>query len=167
MTAQLVVIGVGNAFRRDDGAGLRALAHARACLPAGVTVVESDGEPARLLDAWDGADLAVVVDAARSGAAPGTVLRAEVGRDPLPAPVPGGSTHALGVGEAIALGRALGRMPGRVVVYGIEGERFNDGIGLTDAVERGAIAAAALVCAEAPAPRPVRAHTSEEAAPCA
>lgn len=167
MSAALVLIGVGNPFRRDDGAGLRAVALARAGLPDDVAVVECDGEPSRLLDAWEGAAVAVVVDAVRSGAAPGTILRAEVGRDRLPAPAAGGSTHALGVGEAVALGRALGRVPARVVVYGIEGDRFDDGLGLTDAVEQGVIAAAALVCAEVPALRRVRSQTSEEGAPCA
>ncbi|HEX6310213.1 MAG TPA: hydrogenase maturation protease [Acidimicrobiia bacterium] len=161
-----MVIGVGNPFRGDDGAGLRAIALARPDLPAGVRVVESDGEPARVLDAWEGADLAVVVDAMRSGAEPGTVVRAEAGRDALPEPVGGGSTHALGIGEAVALGRALDRLPARVVVFGIEGERFDAGVGLTPAVARGAAQAAHLVCAEVPTGRPVRARTTG-GAPCA
>jgi hydrogenase maturation protease len=44
------------------------------------------------------------------------------------------STHTLGVGEAIELARALGRLPGRVVLYGIEAERIAAGAELTPAV---------------------------------
>ncbi len=45
-----------------------------------------------------------------------------------------GSTHALGLGEAIELARALGRLPGRLLVYGVEGADFGTGEGLSPAV---------------------------------
>ena len=44
------------------------------------------------------------------------------------------STHALGLAEAVELARSLGRLPQRVVVYGIEGESFAFGKGLSAAV---------------------------------
>ena len=47
-----------------------------------------------------------------------------------------GSTHALGVAEAIELGRALGRLPRRLLVFGIEGGSFDAGAGLSPEVER-------------------------------
>ena len=37
------------------------------------------------------------------------------------------STHAFGVGDAVELARALGRLPRRVVVYGVEGADFAAG----------------------------------------
>jgi hydrogenase maturation protease len=59
---------------------------------------------------------------------------------PLPVELGSASTHALGLAAAIELARELGRLPRRLVVYGIEGERFELGEGLTpavgDAVER-------------------------------
>ena len=45
------------------------------------------------------------------------------------------STHALGVADAVELGRELERLPRRLAVYGIEGERFDAGEGLTPIVE--------------------------------
>jgi hydrogenase maturation protease len=101
-TERVVVIGVGNPWRRDDGAGpavataLRpqlARSHPDAgCGRASVVrdggedrsveVIELDGEAARLVDAWDGADVAVVVDAVRTGALPGTVHRIDIPSDP-------------------------------------------------------------------------------------
>ncbi len=167
-SGRVILVGVGNWFRRDDGAGLRAIAMAHNEVPDEVQVMESDGEPSRLLDAWEGADLAIVVDAMRSDAEPGTVVRAEAGRDVLPGPATGGSTHALGIGEAVALGRALDRLPPHVVVFGIVGARFGTGVGLSEAVERGAARAAALVREEVRARRPVAGPMAAgKDAPCA
>ena len=64
--APVVVIGVGNEFRRDDGAGPAVVARLRDLAPPGVRLVITDGEPTRLIDAWAGAALAVVVDAVRA-----------------------------------------------------------------------------------------------------
>ena len=122
-----VVVGVGNRWRGDDGAGL-AVADAVRRRIVGVDVYETDGEPARLIEAWDGADVAVVVDATSTGGRPGTVRRidaADVGATRT------ASSHGLGVAQAIALGRALGRMPARLEVVGIEGDGFGLGPGLS------------------------------------
>ncbi len=62
--AVAVVIGVGNTHRRDDGVGPAVAAEVAADCPAGVRVVTCAVEPTAILDAWDGADLAVVIDAA-------------------------------------------------------------------------------------------------------
>jgi hydrogenase maturation protease len=122
-----LVIGLGNAARRDDAAGLIAARR--------LGGLEHEGDPLALLDLWDGAGLAVVIDAVRSGAEPGTIHRFDAGHAPLPAPLRGStSTHAVGLGEAIELARTLGRLPARLVVYGIEGERFDAGAELTPPV---------------------------------
>ncbi len=71
-----MVIGVGNEFRRDDGAGPAVLARLRGRVPGGVELLVSDGEPARLIEAWAGAALAVIVDAVRAEpAVPGRLHR--------------------------------------------------------------------------------------------
>ena len=61
-----MVIGVGNEFRRDDGAGPAVVTRLRDLAPDGVRLVITDGEPTRLIDAWAGSALAVVVDAVRA-----------------------------------------------------------------------------------------------------
>ena len=89
-------------------------------------VLEQSGEPSGLLEAWDGADLAVVVDALPGrDAGHRAVLRRD--RRAAPAGLGGASTHALGLAEAIELGRALGRLPARLTVYAIEGQAFEPG----------------------------------------
>ena len=131
----VVVIGVGNAYRGDDGVGLAVADALRERVPPAVVVVPCEQEPSRLLDAWAGASTAVVVDAAASGAEPGTVHRFDASRESVPAGVFRSSTHAFGVGDAIELARALGKLPPRVLVYGVEGGEFAAGRGLTRPVE--------------------------------
>jgi hydrogenase maturation protease len=122
---------LGNRYRGDDAVGLLAADRLRA---AGVEVQECEDEPTRLLDSWAGLDLLVLVDAVRSGAAPGTVHRVDVSSGTLPEELGLTSSHAFGLAETVELARALDRLPARVVVYGIEGGSFAAGAGLTPAV---------------------------------
>ncbi len=140
----MLVIGVGNRLRGDDGAGP---AVARA-----LDGRECSGELFELLDAWEGAAAVVLVDAVRSGAPPGTLHRFDASETPLPVGFTAApSTHALGLGEAIELARAIGRLPGRVVVHGVEGERFELGEGLSAATASALAALEERVRAEAAA----------------
>jgi len=132
--SRFVVVGVGNAYRRDDGAGLVVAARLRGREPAGVDVVTCEQEASRVLDAIEGRDGAVLVDAASSGAAPGTLHRYDAASEAVPARAFRASTHAFGVGEAIELARALGKLPPAVIVYGLEGDDFAAGEGLSPAV---------------------------------
>ena len=122
-----VVIGCGNALRGDDGAGVAVAARVRG--------VACDEEPSRLIEAWEGADAAVLIDTVVSGAPPGTVHRFDASDEPIPARVLRSSTHAIGLAETIELARALGRLPKRVVVYVIEGVSFEAGAPLSPEVE--------------------------------
>jgi hydrogenase maturation protease len=132
-----VVIGVGNEFRGSDAAGLIVAGRLAERPGLQAVVVRWEADPAGLLEAWDNADLAIVVDSAVSGAEPGTVKRFDASAVPLPARLRlGMTTHALGVAEAIELARALDRLPRRLVVYCIEGSSFATGAALDPSVER-------------------------------
>jgi hydrogenase maturation protease len=130
-----VVLGVGNAYRGDDGVGLVVAERLQGRVPDGIEVTVCEQEASRVLDALEGADAAVIVDAVASGAEPGTLHRFDAAAAAVPARAFGSSTHAFGVGEAIELARALGKLPPRVVVYGIEGREFAAGHGLSAPVE--------------------------------
>jgi hydrogenase maturation protease len=123
-----LVIGVGNATRGDDGVGV-AVTHR--LNPAGLVA----HTPLELIDLWEGADEVFVVDAARSGAPPGTIHRIEVGREELPPGVLTGSTHTISVADVVALARTLGRLPRRLVIYGIEAGHLSHGETLSPEVE--------------------------------
>ena len=152
-TPREIVIGVGNAYRSDDGVGLAVVEQLRGRLPEDVAVVPCEDEPSRLLDAWDGAEAVYVVDAVSSGAEPGSLHRFDASQEPVPANVFRSSTHAFGVGEAIELARALGKLPPRVLVYGIEGAEFRGGEALTPAVAAGVEHAASAVLGDLAAGR--------------
>jgi hydrogenase maturation protease len=126
-----MVIGVGNPTRGDDGAGLEVARR--------VVSVESHqalNGSYELMDVWEGADEVIVVDAARSGSPPGTVHRFDAHDEPLPTGLLATSTHSVGVGETIEMARLLGRLPKRVVVYGIEVSSVGPEVGLSAKVEQ-------------------------------
>jgi hydrogenase maturation protease len=133
MTAR-VIVGIGNRWRHDDGAGLEVIRRLEALPGVGARLIRHEGEGAGLLDAWAGADEAVVVDAASSGAPAGTVHRPDATGKLLSTGVLRSSTHAFGLPEAIELGRALERLPSQLLVYAIEGRDFSAGQGLTEDV---------------------------------
>ena len=113
-----------------------------AALPVGGAVeVRTEEDPTALLDLWEGHDHVVVVDAVVTGDPAGTLHRLELGTD---APSAAGrsrgpgtgraGTHAFGLATAVELGRALGRLPARVVVVGVEAGNVDLGDTLSPAV---------------------------------
>jgi hydrogenase maturation protease len=136
MTAPpVLVVGVGNAARGDDGAGIVAAARLAETLPPWICVVAREGDLLALVDELPTADLVIIIDATVSGARAGTIRRMEARDRPLPAGHKACSSHALGVGRVVEIARALGRLPSRLVVYGIEGRDFRPGEGLSPPVE--------------------------------
>jgi len=132
-SAPVVVIGVGNALRADDAAGVLAVRRLRP--RPGVEIREQSGEATALVEALRGRAAALVVDAA-AGAEPGRLHRLDAAARPLPQGLFGVSSHGFGVAEGIELARALGALPPVCVVYALEGECFDTGAPISDAVAR-------------------------------
>jgi hydrogenase maturation protease len=131
-----VVIGIGNGMRGDDAAGLHVARRLRARAARRRRRREHEGETLALLERWGDADAVILVDAVRSDAPPGTVRRLDASARSLPARLlTSSSTHGVRVAEAIELARALHRLPARVILYGVEGRRFDAGSGLSAEVE--------------------------------
>lgn len=132
------VIGCGTLERGDDAAGILVAQRLR---ELGVDAQIQSGEALALIEAWAGEDDVIIVDAVMTGAPVGTV---HVWDDPrsLRQGLSPASSHGLGVAEAIELARALGRLPRRLCVFGIEGRQFDQGAELSpevkSAVEEGA-----------------------------
>jgi hydrogenase maturation protease len=154
----IVIVGVGNEYRRDDAAGLLVARLLKKQLaahlpPQGhppatsrdfdvteVGVVECTGGSLELMDAWAGARTVVLVDAMSSGADPGMVFRFEAHKKPIPACLFHYSTHDFNIADTIELARLLGKLPAKVMIFGIEGADFGHGEGLSEdmaaAIER-------------------------------
>jgi len=140
----IVVIGVGSCDLGDAGVGLAVAERLRALGGQGIEVVTSLGEPTDLIDAWSGADLAIVVEALVPRGAPGRVRRFDAIHEPLPASRFAASSQGRGVAHAAVLARALAVLPPRLVVFGIETSCFEPGHPLAREV-----AASAVVVADA------------------
>lgn len=129
MTADIVVMGIGNSFRRDDGVGPAVAAAVNARAIPDVSVLIDAGDPAVVLDAWAGVRLAVLIDAAVvTPSVPGRIHRCT--KDQL-AGSPAVSSHGVDLATLLALGEALGRIPDDVAVFAVEAEETGYGVGLT------------------------------------
>jgi hydrogenase maturation protease len=153
--ARIVVVAMGSEWRGDDGVGTRVATSFAGRLAvdslADCRVVSQLADPLDLLSHWAGAELAVIVDATRSGLAPGIVslirleqpvsrLAGESGiEDRTAACAAGGrspsSTHGIGLANVLRLAHAVDRAPRSVVICGVEGEDFGPGSELSPAVE--------------------------------
>jgi hydrogenase maturation protease len=125
-----LVIGLGNEWRKDDGVGV-AVAQMLAGTP-GLMVRTLPHAGVDLLDTWAGYGTVLLVDAMRSGLPAGSV-RCFPWRE-TPHTAFGLTTHAIELRGVLQLAQALGRMPSRLYVCGIEGSDFGDGTGLSPPV---------------------------------
>lgn len=131
-----LIIGIGNEYRRDDGAGLVVARKIKTKNMSSVKVIEQSGEGAALMEAWGGADTVVLIDAVQSNGSPGAIYRFDAHAESIPTRFFNYSTHAFGVSEAIGLARVLDQLPPSLIVFGIEGKDFGEGEGLSPEVGR-------------------------------
>lgn len=130
-----LIVGIGNRFRTDDGVGpWVAEKMGQAGHPAQVHAGDGTG----LLDLFATCGDIVLIDATRSGAAPGTLVSLDATQAPLKADMFHYSTHRFGLAEAVETARALGDLPEHLMVFGIEGGDFGAGVGLTAPVAQAA-----------------------------
>lgn len=150
MTAVLsgLVVAVGNGDRGDDAVGPAVALAVRALELPGAEVHQIE-DPLDLVDLWQQAvgrqPVTVIVDAMTGGGSPGEVRVREVGAAPVPEAAGAGrrgrGTHAFGVLGAVELGRALGILPARVVLVGIELAQVRHGAAMSPVVARAVPAA--------------------------
>lgn len=129
----MMVIGIGNEFRRDDAMGLIAVRRLR---ERGVAAENHKDDPLALMDRWTMAAGVILIDAVSSGAEAGTLHFLDVSAKPLSRERFKSSTHALGLADAVELSRALGTLPPQVYVFGIEVRDVRAGVGLSPEVEQ-------------------------------
>lgn len=117
-----LVIGIGAAFRGDDEIGLIATETLQKRVSAGsVDFAFHSDDAARIIGEWTGRNEVLVIDAVRAGAPAGTLHRIDINETAL-IPKSRTSSHGNALTDAIELSRALGNLPSRVVVIGIEPE---------------------------------------------
>ena len=148
MSRRLLVIGLGNPDRGDDGVGALVVEALTGRLPSDVEIVLRTGDMLGLVEDWAGVDAVICIDAAAAVGSPGRIHRIDGLADAL-LPEPGlASSHAFGLAEAIALARALGTAPPTLIVYAIEGSVFDTGAPVSVAVAEAVEDVAVQVLAE-------------------
>lgn len=144
MNGRTLVAGVGNIFLSDDGFGVEVARRlGREPLPEGVSVADFGIRGVHLAyELLDGYDTTILVDASPRGGTPGTiyVIEPELGAnrtqatDPTATPLM--DAHGMEPNAVFALLTRLGGTPGKILVVGCEPATVEEGIGLSEPVER-------------------------------
>lgn len=144
----ILLIGIGNEYRSDDGAGLAVCRELKIKKLPSVQVIECGCDGAILMEIWKDAKRVILIDAVSSGARPGAIYRFDVHTEQIPLSFSFQSTHAFGVAEAIGLARVLEQLPPYLIIYAIEGKNFSSGKSLSQEVEKAVQQIVELVMSE-------------------
>jgi hydrogenase maturation protease len=144
----ILVAGIGNPDRGDDGVGPAVANRLHERVPPGVRVLERNGDVLALIEEWNGFFAVVVVDAAAPISRPGRVHRFDLTSRPLSVRLARSSTHGFGVAEAVELARKLDRLPRHLIAYLVEGKRFDIGASLSPGVAEAVDSVAERILAE-------------------
>lgn len=134
--ADTLIIGCGNLIRGDDAAGpilVRRLADVE--LPDGVRLLDGGTAGMDVAFAMRGARRVILVDASNIGVEPGTIHRVP-GEELLDLAPPSGNLHQFRWDQALGFATWLlkDEYPEQIEVWLIEGENYDAGAELTDAV---------------------------------
>lgn len=135
MEKKIIIIGVGNIFRSDDGVGIVIAQKLKAKNIEGLEAIEESGEGVSLMNSWENFDHVIIVDAVSSGEKAGKIYYLDAINEPIPKSFFNYSTHAFSVAESIELSRVLGNLPPKLFIYGIEGKDFSGGQTLSPEIE--------------------------------
>ena len=131
---RVLVVGIGNPDRGDDGFGPAVARRLRGRVPSTVRVLTRNGDALALIEDWNGFPSVIVIDAVAPISDPGRVHRLDLTDGPLPIGLAPRSSHAFGVAETVELARNLGRLPRCLIAYLVEGEQFATGAPLSPTV---------------------------------
>jgi len=144
-TPPVLVMGVGNLLKGDDGFGEEVLGRLESeDLPDSVELLAAGTSIIDLMGALEGRRKLIVIDAVRGGNPAGTLYRfapEEVDYATLPTD----SLHQLGLVETLRLGDLVGCRPEKTLLIGVEPADTSLGIGLSEAVENAVPRAVRLV----------------------
>jgi hydrogenase maturation protease len=149
MRPSILVLGLGNPFRGDDGVGPRIIEElTRRGLPEGVTALDVGTAGLDLLNILEGWEQAVIVDAAEIGQEPGQFMRFTPDEARLTQTDDLFSLHNAGLSEALALADALGQTLPKLVIFGVQPAEIDWREGLSPTVEAAVPALTDAVIAE-------------------
>lgn len=148
MTPSILIIGVGNEYRGDDGIGILAARELSKRLTTEARIIESPCGAADLVETWKQYRTVIIIDAAQSGAPPGTIHRLDARTSTMPLQFCHCSSHAFGLSDTIQLARVMEWLPPNLIVYGVERKEFFDGSILSEEVAQAIPILVDRVCSE-------------------
>ena len=146
----VVLIGIGQPLRGDDGIGPESVRrwssdYSSTAKDPRIQILCLETPGLGLLDYFEDADSAILVDAVSTGRPAGTVQVF----DPIPnsgLSAAEKTAHGFGIAETISVARKAGaHLPQRLVLVGIEGEQYELGRGVSDSVLAALPAAAGTI----------------------
>ncbi|MEA9391294.1 HyaD/HybD family hydrogenase maturation endopeptidase [Acerihabitans sp. TG2] len=133
----ILVLGIGNLLLSDEGVGVRVVEGLERgyCLPSGVDTLDGGTSGMELMETMAKREHLIVVDAVRTGAAPGSVVLLHDNQVPalFTQKI---SPHQLGLCDVLMALRLTDEFPNRLTLVGIEPESLAPGIGLSPTVNR-------------------------------
>ncbi len=160
---KVLVACIGNPDRGDDGIGPLVAQKLEGHLAGGAPLIVRRGDILALAEDAAGFDALICVDAAAPVDTPGRIHSVDLTNEELPRELCTTSTHGFGLADAIELARALNRAPQTIMIYAVEGECFDTGASMSQAVAAAAEEVARLAASEASrllasqaSPRPAR-----------
>jgi len=144
-TRQVLVLGLGNILLRDEGVGVHVVRHlAEHNLPDNVEVIDAGTAALDLLLTRRRPYKPIVIDATRAGQKTGTVYKMRLGANEIPdwarrlrhEESPAISLHGLGLVDALLAAEKLGCAPAELVIIGVEPQKIDYGLRLTDKIRQ-------------------------------
>lgn len=132
---RIVVLGVGNVLFTDEGVGPHAIdaLNERYAVPEEASFVDGGTSAMELLDDMSRADLLLILDAVRSGKAPGSVVKL-AGEEVPKFFTQKLSPHQVGIADVLATLAMADESPKETVVIGVEPADLGMGMELSPAV---------------------------------
>jgi hydrogenase maturation protease len=132
---RIIVLGLGNLIRSDDGVGIHAVHQLfrDRRIPENVELLDGGTLGLQLLPAIQEVTHLLVLDAINTGAAPGTIARFDISEiEPLPGTP---SVHQIGFADVLAALRLLEKFPQQMILLGVQPEQTGWGDKLSGPVQ--------------------------------
>ncbi len=133
---RIVVLGVGNILLSDEGIGVRVAESLQRdfALPSEVVVIDGGTTGMEMLEDLSGTDHLIMVDAVRSGRAPGSIVKLTDEQVPVFFRTKL-SPHQIGLSDVLATLELIGEQPGSITVIGVEPVSLETSMALSPQVE--------------------------------
>jgi len=138
-TTDILVIGIGNPHRSDDGVGCFVIDQLQDMGIKDATFLKLNPDGYALIEAWKDREWVIIVDAAKSGEPAGTVKRFDALTEQLPRDISPVSSHSINLAETVSLGLTLDQLPGHLVVFAIEANNLGYGSELSPEVREAGV----------------------------